>query len=157
MKETDKLEDGGMKIEEALAVAIVKYKKAIQMKMSTCDIASGQEEGELWATIFADKDKNSWCKWNTGQKCNCKHCPNESMLQIIAWFTYIFHFMGKDRLVQTIVEDVENRGDDICLQAYQAIKEYRVDIMEEYDEAPDLADEQQEDVESMLKYIVDNE
>ena len=65
--------------------------------------------------------------------------------------------MGKDRLVQTIVEYVENRGDDICLQAYQAIKEYRNDIMEEYDEAPDLADEQQQDVESMLKYIVDNE
>ena len=33
MKEADKLEDGGMKIEEALAVAVVKYKKAIQMKM----------------------------------------------------------------------------------------------------------------------------
>ena len=68
MKEAYKLEESGMKIEDALAVAIVKYKQSIQLKISTCDIASGQKECELWA-MFAQNDVKFWCKWNTGEQC----------------------------------------------------------------------------------------
>ena len=59
--------------------------------------------------------------------------------------------MGKDCLVQTIVEDVENRGDDICEQAWEAVKEYQNDILEAFDEVPDLSKEQYQDTDSMCK------
>ena len=66
--------------------------------MSTYDIGSSEETCELWATA-AQKDVKFWCNWNTGRKCNCKNCPSQSMLQVIAWYCYIFHIIDKDRLV----------------------------------------------------------
>ena len=155
MKDADKLEASGAKIEQALAIVIIQNKKAIQLKMSTYNIASGEETCELWATA-AQKDVKFWCNWNSGRKCNCEDCPNQSMLQLIAWYSYIFHFMDKDRLVETIVEEVEE-SDNICEQALETVEKYRNDILESHDEAPDMSKEECQDVESMFKYIADNE
>ena len=159
MKDAGTLEASGMKFGKALGASIIKNRKAIELKMSTCDIASGKENMELWAT-FVEKDTKFWCKWNTGRKCHCKDCPDECMLRSIGWRFYEFHFMDKDRLVQTIVKLIED-SDDIDNEAFKTVEKYRNDILEShdeaYDEAEDLSEEEHQDLVSMFKYIADNE
>ena len=69
MKAEYKLEDGGMKIGQALAAAIVKHKKAITLKVNRCKQSKNDGEFGLWCG-FAEQDVHSWCRWFYEEQCN---------------------------------------------------------------------------------------
>ena len=55
MKDANELVDGGVKFEEAIAVAILKHKKAITIKANSCKPSSSEDGLDLWCE-FVKKD-----------------------------------------------------------------------------------------------------
>ena len=159
MKDANKLEDDGMKFEEAIAVAILKHKKAITIKSNSCKPSTDEDGIDLWCE-FVNKDAEPWCTLFTGEKCSCKDCENlVSLPKCVAVFVYIFHLMDNDYLIQEIVEKLEE-GEDILIPT---VKEYRKDILTRYASVKDLlsrcnaAPKHARTLVLLWKYINDNE
>ena len=157
-KDANKLEDDGMKFEEAMAVANLKHKKAITIKSNSCKPSSDEDDLDLWCE-FVKKDKNPWCKLFTGEKCSCEDCENNSLPKLVTLFVYIFHLIDKDCLVQEIVEKLED-GEDVLIPT---VKQYRKDIFTRYASVKDLlsrcngAPKHARTLVLLCKYINDNE
>ena len=70
------------------------------MKSNSCKAPTDDDDLDL-SCEFVKKDAEPWCKWNTGEKCSCNDCENNSLPKLVALFIYIFHLMDNDCLVQT--------------------------------------------------------
>ena len=124
MDAVDTLEDGGMKFEEALALAILKYKKAIATKVNSCKQSGGDGELQLWCA-FAEEDVKPWCKWHSGEKCTCKDCTNVvTRTRMVAFFAYIFHLIEEDSLAMEIAQKLEE-SKDFCGELIPTVEGYR--------------------------------
>ena len=133
MEDVAELEVSGMDFKEALAVAIVKNKEAIKLKISNCGDKSSSEEEELGIWCKFAKKRDDWdscCKWFLKHDCDCGDCPNIGIPKVVAWFAWVFHLMDKNDLVQKI-DEMAVKSDDIVEGINFAVERYQEDILEE--------------------------
>ena len=148
-----------MEFEEAIAVAILKHKNAITLKSNSCKPSTEDEDDlDLWCDLIKN-DAESWCRWNTGEKCSCNDCGNMSLPKMVALFVYLFHLMDKDCLVQMILEKIPAREDVVG----PTVEKHRKFILPKYTSVQELLSrcngvpKHPRSLHQLYKYIMDTE
>tara|TARA_Y100000296_G_scaffold83721_1_gene115398 strand:- start:13 stop:1059 length:1047 start_codon:yes stop_codon:yes gene_type:complete len=146
MNNTSKLEADGMKFEEALAAAVLKHKVSIILKVNRCKLDGKDDDkrklsesdddeddddgDEIWCEL-SQRPVKPWCKWFSGETCNCKNCKSTCILRMVAWFAYVFHAIEEDDLASKISEKLE-KCQDLYDELIPIVKQYRKDILAKY-------------------------
>ena len=147
MDDAARLEVDGMEFEKALASSILKHKLSIISKVNRCKLDNkdndldgesddDNDELEIWCEL-SQKPVKPWCKWFTGETCNCKNCKSTCMLRMVAWYAYLFHFIEEDDLTMMISEKLE-KCEDLYDELIPIVNKYRKDILAKYANVKDL-------------------
>lgn len=121
-------------LSEAFDFAVHNNKDRIVSSVSNCP-----SDGEDFWCALSSRDVQDGCKWFSGDDCNCDECRGRSLIKKVRSFVKTFYGMQNDDVMQDILTEVNERGDETVDDAIeQSLQSHKEEILERYDKACNL-------------------
>ena len=121
-------------LSEAFDFAVHNNKERIVSSVANCP-----SDGEDFWCVLSSRDVQDGCKWFSGDDCNCDECCGRSLITKVRTFVKTFYGMQNDDVMQDILTEVNERGDETVDDAIeQSLQSHKAEILERYDKACNL-------------------
>ena len=122
---------------DAIEYAINKNEGLIIASVNKCEENSGDES--LWCRL-ADVGGKWNCHWFTGKACYCEDCDGASILTTVRVYIELFIAMQEDGLMQQILADVVEMGEEMALEDAidLTVTRYEKDILAKFQDAENV-------------------